>query len=136
MSRRIKLAIMAAVVLALAAGAYAYFAHFRPEPEPPPKQPKIVHLGEFITNLAGVDRRFVKVQVDVKADSEEAGREIVSRSSEVRDAVLLVLRSKNVTDLAGPEGMKKLGVEISDSINQILTTGDVLAVYFVEFAIQ
>lgn len=125
------------IILLLGGGAYAYFVLYKPNLPPPPKKPMIVKLGEFITNLAGsTERRFIKIVIDVETESEETGKELISKGSQMRDQVLLVLRSKTVSELSGPEGMKSLANEIAERVNQILTTGKAISVYFVEFAIQ
>jgi flagellar FliL protein len=125
-----------AVVLALAA-AGGYFYVQRRRAEPPPAGPVLVKMGEFVTNLAGADnRRFVRIQIDMEASSEEAAKELQVKASQVRDQVLMVLRSKTIADLAGPEGMRRLGADLVAGTNKVLANGGISAIYFVEFAIQ
>ncbi len=134
-SKRILLVIIILTVLVAAVGGYFWFQRKRPA-EPPPG-PSLVRMGEFVTNLAGPDsRRFVKIQVDMEVSSPAAATELMARTSQVRDRVFAVLRSRTLADLAGPEGMKRLAGDLIASANSVLTKGGVSAVYFVEFAIQ
>jgi len=125
-----------AIVLAAAvAGAYLYLR--RQRPVEPPAGPILVRMDEFVTNLAAADnRRFVKIQVDMEVGSPEAAKELLARTSQVRDQIFMVLRSRTVADLAGPEGMKRLGADLIAGANKVLSNGGVSAIYFVEFAIQ
>ena len=133
-SRAIMLGI-AVLLASAAAGGYVYLQQRRAEP--PPAGPVLVKMGEFVTNLAGADnRRFVKIQIDMEAGSQEAAAELLVKTSQVRDQVLMVLRSKTVADLAGPEGMRRLGADLVAGTNRVLVDGGVSAIYFVEFAIQ
>lgn len=125
------------LLLVLALGGYFAYRYQSGAKAQTVKKHMIVKVGEFVTNLAGSDnKRFVKIQIDVETESEEAGRELIAKSSQMRDQVLLVLRSKTVADLSGPEGMRRLGQDLLEKTNQILTSGKALAIYFVEFAIQ
>ncbi len=134
-SKRILLVAIILTVLAGAVGGYLWFQ--RKRPADPPPGPSLVRLGEFVTNLAGQDsRRFVKIQVDMEVSSPAAAAELMARTSQVRDRVFAVLRSRTVADLAGPEGMRRLADDLITSTNSALTKGSVSAVYFVEFAIQ
>jgi len=129
-SRAIMLGI-AVLLASAAAGGYVYLQQRRAEP--PPAGPVLVKMGEFVTNLAGADnRRFVKIQIDMEAGSQEAAAELLVKTSQV----LMVLRSKTVADLAGPEGMRRLGADLVAGTNRVLVDGGVSAIYFVEFAIQ
>jgi flagellar FliL protein len=127
--------VITVVLLAAGAGGYLYVSGRRPEP--PPSGPVLVKMGEFVTNLAGPDsRRYIKIEIDMEAGSEQIAREISSKTSHIRDQVLSILRSKTVADLAGPEGMRHLAGDIVMGANRVLTHGGITAVYFVEFAIQ
>jgi len=134
-SKRILLGVIILAALTAAAGGYFWLQKKRPA-EPPPG-PTLVKMGEFVTNLSGPDsRRFVKIQVDMEVSSPGAATELIARTSQVRDRVFAVLRSRTVADLAGPEGMRRLAGDLIASANSVLTSGGVSAVYFVEFAIQ
>jgi flagellar basal body-associated protein FliL len=129
--------IIGLVALSLGAAAVVYTGAGKVPPKPRPPKHMVVKVGEFVTNLSGQDnRRFVRIQIDVETESEEAGKELIARTSQMRDQVLLVLRAKTVTDLSGPDGMRQLSQDIMDRLNQILSSGKALAIYFVEFAIQ
>lgn len=129
--------LIAGLVLACLGGGFVAYRYMSPGARAePPKKKMVVRAGEFVTNLAGDGKRFIKIQIDVETESEEAGKELMAKSSQMRDQVLLVLRSKTAGDLSGPDGMKRLGQDILDKANQILTQGKALAIYFTDFAIQ
>jgi flagellar FliL protein len=74
--------------------------------------------------------------MDMELEDDETAKELATKTSQMRDAVLLVLRSKTASELSGPDGMKKLGADLLDKANTILKSGRALSIYFTEFTIQ
>ena len=54
----------------------------------------------------------------------------------IRDTVLAVLRSQNVQDLSGEEGMQRLRETLRERLDAVLERTRVVRVLFVEFVIQ
>jgi len=99
-------------------------------------------LGEFLVNLADSPQmRYLKanivleVQGEVPA-AEGKGEGGAATDPKVRDAVIQVLSSKQMSDLAGAEGKEKLKQEIIKAVNARMEKAKVKDVYFNEFAMQ
>ena len=63
-------------------------------------------------------------------------RKIKKRMVEVRDAIILVISSRKSEELLKPEGKKKLKNDIVETLNNLLSSGKVEQVYFVDFVMQ
>lgn len=101
-------------------------------------EPVIIReLGEFITNLRGeAGRHFIRVRINVELAGEGAEEEAVEKAFLIRDTVLAVLRSQNVQDLSGEEGMQRLRETLRERLDAVLERTRVVRVLFVEFVIQ
>jgi flagellar FliL protein len=55
---------------------------------------------------------------------------------EVRDAIILVISSRNSEELLKPEGKEKLKRDIRETLNGLLSSGEVEEIYFVDFVMQ
>ncbi|KAF0195867.1 MAG: flagellar FliL protein [Bacillota bacterium] len=102
--------------------------------------PKIV-MGspkEFTVNLVDPNmKRYLRVMMTFKYLEKKAlVNEFDARDPEVRDAIIGVLRSKTVAELVGTETTEQLRTELVTAINSVLSTGEVIDLYFIEFVIQ
>jgi flagellar FliL protein len=102
--------------------------------KPAPAQSNVA-IPTFVVNLADPSgRRYLKLSMDLEV---KGGPEAVQGSmSKIRDALLMLLSSKTVEELAGIEGKITLRKEVGDRINQVLGKPVVLRVYFTDFVIQ
>lgn len=109
-----------------------------------PAEPAVsVALGDFVVNLADQTQvRYLKtnvvleVQGHVAAKSGGHGGGDSAPDPKVRDAVIQVLSSRRMADLAGSEGKESLKKDIISAVNKRLHEGKVVEVYFNEFAMQ
>lgn len=84
-----------------------------------PGEGREVSLGQFTTNLA---ERGAAVQISfvfLVAGEKEAAR-VEAAKSELRDAVLGLLREKKPADLAGAQGKDRLAREVQARVNEVL----------------
>ncbi|NDY58812.1 flagellar basal body-associated FliL family protein [Desulfovibrio sulfodismutans] len=95
----------------------------------------LVTVPTFVVNLADPSgRRYLKLSMDLEV---KGGPEAIQGSmSKIRDALLMLLSSKSVEELAGVEGKIILRKDVADRINQVLGKPVVLRVYFTDFVIQ
>ena len=149
--------IIGAVVLSLAAGAGGAFFLLSGEPEPPPVddaqaaaaaaelreaegegfKERLYSLEPFVVNVTGDGySRYLKVKVELEADSPELKVELDARISQVRDAVIVLLSSKKLSDITDFEGKALLKQDIFERVNDILETGELNSVLFTEFVVQ
>lgn len=96
-----------------------------------------VSLEPFIVNLASEGgKRYLKVAIQLELGKAESAQEVTNRMPQIKDAVITVLSSKSSEELLTIEGKFKLKEQILTRINNLLTSGVVKNVFFVEFVIQ
>ena len=96
----------------------------------------IYDLDPFIVNLADADPRFLKVTVKLELDGTLGKTEVGERMPQVRDAILILLSSKDSQGLKPTSGKLQLRDEIIQRINSLLTKGQARNAYFTEFVVQ
>jgi flagellar FliL protein len=97
----------------------------------------IFDLEPFIVNLADTPEiRYLKVTIKLELDRAEAGSELAARLPQVRDAILVLLTSKDSAGVRSPQGKFHLREEITQRVNQLLPRPGVRATYFTEFVVQ
>ena len=93
-----------------------------------------IPLDYFLVNLSGeLGHKLFKVKMDFDVDSAEVQEEITKRMPQVRDIIIILLSSKNYSQVSTPKGKEKLKEEIRDTVNSFLTKGKLNKVLFTEF---
>ncbi|HHV79717.1 MAG TPA: hypothetical protein GXX40_08960 [Firmicutes bacterium] len=100
--------------------------------------PVLVQGGEFVTNLLpNGPYSYIRVQVDIEVDCKKGAAALNKRSSEVKDTILRVLRSKKSDEVVSAEGMDRLAAEMAQRLSGLLgDEGKVTRVLFTEFVVQ
>ncbi len=94
-------------------------------------------LDTFIVNLADKGgQRYLRVTMDLELGNLELETEIANRLPQVRDSILMILPSKQFSDISSVEGKIALRDEIMESLNGFLTQGKITNIYFKEFVVQ
>ncbi len=94
-------------------------------------------LEPFVVNVQGeAYPRYLKVTIDLQADSPETVAEIESHLSQIRDAVIVLLSSRRLEDITDFEGKAVLKEDLLDRLNALLDRGRIEAVLFSEFVVQ
>ena len=140
----LKWIIIGVVVLVLlgGGGAGAYFFLYKPaakEAQAPPKPPigAVWAPDVFIINLAETDSdRYLKVIMNFELSDPLAVTELEQMKPKVRDMVLSILTVKSFKDVGNFEGKQRLKEEIAMRLNNHLTKGKVVQVYFTDFVVQ
>lgn len=96
----------------------------------------IFDLDPFIVNLADAETRYLKITVKLDLDRAESRDEIVTRLPQVRDAILILLTSKDVASIRSTQGKFQLRDEIVNRVNSTLPKNGVRTAYFTEFVVQ
>ena len=100
-------------------------------------QARMLAFEPIVVNIAGSGAgRFLKVTVAVVTDSVEARDELGMRMPQVKDAMITLMSSKRVVDVADFEGKVLLKEDLRDRIDGILAKGSVEAVLLTEFVVQ
>lgn len=98
---------------------------------------RMLALDPFVVNLSDdEDTRYLKVRVELEAESPASRSEIEARLAQVRDGVISVLSARDVADATSLEGKTLLKHDIQDRVNALLQGGRVRSVLFTEFVVQ
>ncbi|WHZ25269.1 MAG: Flagellar basal body-associated protein FliL [Nitrospira sp.] len=94
-------------------------------------------LDPFIVNLADTpDVRYLKLTLKLEVDNETVAAELSSRIPQIRDAILVLLSSKDVNAVRTTQGKFQLRDEITQRINGLLKKPGIRSAYFTEFVVQ
>jgi flagellar FliL protein len=100
-------------------------------------------LDTLIVNLADHGgKRYLRVtmELELKAnedyDAVEVVEEIEKRMPQLRDTILMILPSKQYSDISTTAGKIILRDELMGKLNSHLKTGLISTIYFTEFVIQ
>ncbi len=94
-------------------------------------------LDPFIVNLADApDVRYLKLTVKLDLDKAETKEELTARLPQIRDAILVLLTSKDAATLRSTQGKTQLRDEITSRVNGVMPRSVVKTAYFTEFVIQ
>jgi flagellar FliL protein len=99
---------------------------------------KVVALDTFIVNLADPGaNRYLRVTMDLEVSGGKTPEEEINRrTSQLRDAVLMILPTKKYGDIVSTEGKTALRDELMGALNALLATSKISRIYFKEFVIQ
>jgi flagellar protein FliL len=93
-----------------------------------------VPLDYFLVNLAeDQGQKLFKVEMEFDVDSTAVQEEITKRMPQVRDIIIILLSSKNYSQISTPKGKENLKEEIRDTVNSFLTKGKINKVLFTQF---
>lgn len=101
-----------------------------------PIESLIYTMETFNTNLDGIPKRLIKVQVNLEMLDESGFEEIVSNEAKARDAVIHILNTKTFPEIESIQGKLHLKNEVINQLNSFLKKGIVKGVYFSKFAVQ
>lgn len=97
----------------------------------------LVSLDPFIVNLSSdAGKRYLKLTMQLELARPGMANEVTNHMPQIKDAIITVLSSKSADDLLTIEGKFRLKEQVLTRINNLLTTGVVKNIFFVEFVIQ
>ncbi|MBS3982310.1 MAG: flagellar basal body-associated FliL family protein [Dethiobacter sp.] len=141
---KIKLLLLAVMVLALLGGGLGFYAFFvRANQDsgvnlPVKEEPLLIHgPQDFTVNLSDrAQRRYLKATIALGYADESLSRELEQRSVQIRDMVIKVLRSFSTEDMATGEGVARLRAELIKNLNTLLASGEIKEIYFTDLLVQ
>ena len=102
-----------------------------------PAMGPIFKMDTLIVNLADQGgKRYLRITMELELSAPEVIEEINIRMPQLRDSILMVLPSKQYSDISGTEGKIALRDELIAKMNAILKKGTVTPIYFTEFVVQ
>lgn len=91
-------------------------------------------LDGFLVNITS-DRgpRFLQMKLELELDTPALEDEIALKRPALRDAIIVLLTSRNYAELRDPRGMRKLRGDLLRAVNNLLKSGQVKEIYFTQF---
>ncbi len=94
-------------------------------------------LETMIVNLADQGgKRYLRVTMELELKTPELAKEIEQRLPQVRDSILMILPTKEYSQISTTEGKIQLRDDIIAKLNSFLRTGTINTIYFTEFVVQ
>lgn len=93
-------------------------------------------VGEFITNLATENTRFIKVRIVFAFQGTKVKEEIDNKAPEIQHTINSILRQQTSETLSELKAMEKLAELLKKNVNALLVKGNITNVYFTTFVIQ
>lgn len=100
------------------------------------KGPVIYTMPAFNTNLSGVPKRLIRMELSLEMLDENGFAEVVQLSAGAKDSIVKILNDKSFDELETVQGKLRLKNQIVGQINSYLRTGIVKNVYFSDFVVQ
>lgn len=97
----------------------------------------VMDLDPFLLNLADRDElRFLKVSIKLELDRPEKNTDYQNKVPAIRDALLVLLSSKESQLLRTVNGKRRIREEIMTRVNGVMSKGKIANVFFTDFIIQ
>lgn len=97
----------------------------------------VMELDPFLLNLADRNEiRFLKVSIKLELDRPEEKTDFQNKVPAIRDALLVLLSSKESQLLRTVNGKRRIREEIMTRVNGVMNKGKILNVFFTDFIIQ
>jgi flagellar FliL protein len=93
-------------------------------------------MAPFSTNLDGVPRRLIRLDLSLEMMDEEGYEEVIGITPQARDSIMRLLNAKSFNDLETVQGKLHLKNQIIADLNNSLKKGVVKNVYFNELVVQ
>lgn len=98
---------------------------------------RLYGLEPLVVNVTGDGyNRFLKLRVEFEMGDVKLKDEVDARLPQIRDALIVLLSSKQLSDITDFEGKALLKEDILARVNDLLETGEVKSVLFTEFVVQ
>ena len=99
--------------------------------------PAFFSLSPFVVNLQdNIGTRYLKLTLKFELEDPSAESEVKAQLPKIRDALIILLSSKNYAEIGSVEGKYRLREEIVKRVNRFLEDAPVRGVYFTDFVIQ
>jgi flagellar FliL protein len=98
--------------------------------------PVVYTMPTFNTNLDGVPRRLVRMEVNLEMLDEEGFEEVINKSPQAQDSINRILNGKTFTEIESVQGKLHLKNQIIAALNGFLDKGVVKNVFFSEFVVN
>ncbi len=103
-----------------------------------PQRGVMVGLDDIIVTLAGNSRRprYLRININLEVENKITAEAVRMRLPQMRDAVIMTLTEKSAEDLNKPGGKMNLRAEIFKRLDESISGGKLMNVYFSDLVIQ
>jgi flagellar FliL protein len=103
-----------------------------------PQRGIMVGLDDIIVTLAGDSRRphYLRININLEVKDKLTAEAVRIRLPQMRDVVIMALSEKSVEDLSKPGGKMNLRAEIFRRLDESISGGKLMNVYFSDLVIQ
>jgi flagellar FliL protein len=104
-------------------------------PEPKGTEIGVLYpIESFLVNInSDQGPKFLQTQMEFELADPGVENEIARKKPAIRDAIILLLSSRNYRELRDEGGMKRLRADMLRVVNNLLTTGKVKSIFFTQF---
>jgi flagellar FliL protein len=89
--------------------------------------------GFLVTINSDDGQKFLQLRLEMELSDPSLEDEISRKKPALRDAIIVLLTSRNFKQLREPNALKSLRNDIVAAVNRLLTSGKVKSVYFTQF---
>lgn len=94
-------------------------------------------LDTFTVNLkSDAGRRYLKATMSLELEGDELSLELDAKNPVLRDRIIRILSSKTLEEISSKKGKSKVSDQVMDTLNSMISDGQVRGIYFTEFVIQ
>lgn len=94
-------------------------------------------VDPFVVNLADPnDPHYLKVTMKLELDKPETAEVLTARNAQMRDAILILLSSRDTESVRTAQGKLQLREDVIAKVNSLMPKGGVRSAYFTEFIVQ
>lgn len=103
-----------------------------------PQRGVMVGLEDIIVTLAGDSNRsrYLRININLEVKDKITAESVKIRLPQMRDVVIMTLTEKSVEDLSRPGGKMNLRAEIFRRLDENISGGKLMNVYFSDLVIQ
>lgn len=100
------------------------------------QNPVMYKMSPINTNLGGVPRRMIRLEINLEMLDEEGFEEVVDMGAETKDSILRIINAKSFDEVETLQGKLLLKNQIIAQVNGFLKKGVVKNIYFSDFVVQ
>ena len=94
-------------------------------------------MDTFTVNLkSDAGRRYLKATISLELEGDELSMELDAKTPVLRDRIIRILSSKTLEEISSKKGKAKVSAQLIDTLNAMISDGEVRGIYFTEFVIQ
>ena len=94
-------------------------------------------LDTFTVNLkSDAGRRYLKVTMSLELEGDELSLELDAETPVLSDRMIRILSSKTLEEISSKKGKAKVSAQVMDTLNAMISDGQIKGIYFTEFVIQ